>query len=107
MPYTVIYSPYFKKKVKKITKKNQQLVKDIKSTLESLEVNPKHRSKRITEFKGKRRVHVRNSPYRIIYTICKECRELKEIKVNGCSKCEERDNLTVILRNFGHTKKIY
>lgn len=108
MTYAVIHAPYFDRKVKRITKRNIQLLDEIKNSLETLEINPKRYSRRLThKLKGKRRIHVGSTEYRIIYTICEECRELNELRLNRCSKCKERDDLTVILRNFDHRKKIY
>lgn len=108
MTFTAFNSPYFEKKVEKITKNNNPLLKDVIYTIEQLEINPKNRSRRLPgKLRGKRRVHVRHTKYRILYSICEECRELDEIKLNKCSVCDELDNLTVILWNFDLRKKIY
>lgn len=108
MTFIALKPPYFDKKISKIAKNNDPLIKDVIYTIERLETNPKNRSRRLSgKLKGKRRVHVRHTKYRIIYTICEECRELDEIRLNNCSSCDELDNLTVILWNFDIKKKIY
>ena len=109
MTYDINYPPYFERKIKKyVKKKNRQLREVLDEALESLESDPKQGSIKLRyDLKGKRRIKVKNSKFRIIYTICKECRELGEENLNECSICEETDDFTVILRNFDLRKKIY
>jgi len=95
--YVPFFTEHFKRSLKKLTKRNNILKKRVQMKVNDICNDPYHNSVELTaKFKGKRRVYVGKSGYRIIYTICKECRMKNYQRFNLCSDCEQKGDEAII-----------
>ena len=73
-----------------------------------MQEDPFRNSQELTAaFKGKRRMYVGKTSYRLIYSICKECRGKNYQKLNGCLECENKDNDAIVFFDIMHRSKAY
>lgn len=94
--------------MKKAFQKGSKVKEITRLSLEQLESSPYVNSLRLEgSKKGMRRIHVGNTKWRILFSICEECRERNEEKLNKCFNCNEMDVKTVIVRDFDLRKRIY
>ncbi len=106
--YRVEFSTDFEETIKKKKfKRNSILKKAIQKTLEGLELNPYRKSKRLGgKYEGKRRIWV-GSNYRVIFTICEECRKLEEEIKNDCSDCAEKSDNFILFCYIDKRRRVY
>ena len=108
MIFDVRLSKYVQKAMKKAFKKRNDMKETTRLSLKQLESGPYVHSLRLVgSKKGMRRIHIGNTSWRMLYSICEECRENKEEKLNRCFNCAEMDLKTVIVRDFDLRKRIY
>ena len=106
--YAAYFSDDFRKHLDKLTKKNITLKDRILSKIEEMMNNPFRNSEElIGKFKGKRRVYVGKAGYRLIYSICEECREKHYETFNSCLDCQKRNNNSVVFFDVLHRSKVY
>jgi len=102
--YVIFKTENFEKRLGKIDNVNQErILKDIQN---KLVVNPVHNTKFLqgSMFKGKRSFRV--GDYRVIFTICGECKKLGHNRHNGCEGKNHPDN-QIILWDVEHRKEDY
>ena len=80
----------------------------ILSNIEEMMNDPFRNSEELTgKFKGKRRVYVGRAGYRLIYSICEECRAKDYESFNLCFDCQKRDNNSIVFFDVSHRSKGY
>lgn len=99
------YKPYFAPEFLKQTEKHRHLKKILANKVKRLCENPYANCKSemlVGELKGFRSARVTKS-FRIIFTICEECRNRKFQNFVGCPDtiCKEMDLKTIIFLTFG------
>jgi len=109
--YLESYKPYFTPEFLKQTEKYQHFKKILVNKIKLLCENPYSNCKSellVGELKGFRSARVTKS-FRIIFTICEECRNRKFQKFVGCSSalCKEKDLKTIIFLTFGPHDMVY
>ena len=105
------YKPYFAPEFLKQTEKHQHLKKILAKKIELLCEDPYANCKSellVGELKGLRSARVTKS-FRIIFTICEECRNRKFQNFVGCSYiiCKEMDLKTIIFLTLGSHDIVY
>ena len=91
--YELRYSPYFKKKIKKMDKKAR---KRIENAILDLRENPYHNTEFLKgQWKGKRKLRV--GDYRVVFIICEECQRLNHKTYNRCKDCGSIPPNTIII----------
>ena len=58
-------------------------------------------------FKGKRRMYIGKAGYRLIYSVCKECRGKGYGKNNSCLDCNSKDDDAVVFFDIIHRSNAY
>lgn len=109
MSYRVEISEDFDKTInKKSFKRDPNLRKLVNKTVEALEIDPYRNTGRLRrgDLEGKRRIWV-GSKWRIIFTICEECRKLENESKNKCLDCEEKADNNVLLWLIDKKKRVY
>jgi mRNA-degrading endonuclease YafQ of YafQ-DinJ toxin-antitoxin module len=99
------YKPYFSPEFQKQTEKRQHLKKILANKIKLLCENPYSNCKSemlVGELKGLRSARVTKS-FRIIFTICEECRNRRFQNFVGCSNifCKEMDLRSIIFLTLG------
>jgi mRNA-degrading endonuclease RelE of RelBE toxin-antitoxin system len=106
-----VYKPWFtqdfRKHFEKLVRKDTQLEQRIKSKIEDMMEDPFRNSQELTAaFKGKRRMYVGKAGYRLIYCICKECKN-KKYPERACADCKEKDNDAIVFFDILHRSTAY
>jgi len=70
MKYEIIFSPSFKKQLKKTKKKNNILFIRLTKKIKEISINPEHYKPLKNELRGKRRAHL--DPFVIVFEIKKD-----------------------------------
>jgi mRNA-degrading endonuclease RelE of RelBE toxin-antitoxin system len=84
---------------------NVQKVLD-KTIRDVLPVAPFETKKLVSpELKGKR--SLRRGNFRVLFAICRECRELGSVRLNNCIDCRNRGENDIMLFVCGHRKHVY
>ena len=105
--YAVYIKRHFQRSLEKLTERDKTLKKVIESRVKALSDFPLHDSKLLHgRFLGKRRTYV-GKKYRIIYSICEECREKNYKRFNQCPDCEEKPDKSIILWDVNKREVIY
>jgi len=87
----------FQKHLKKFSKRSALLKERVREKMEGLMDDPLRNSEELTgDFKGKRRIYVGKSGFRVIYSVCNECREKNYERFNSCFDCKDRDNNSIV-----------
>jgi len=102
-PFRAYQTEEFEKRFGKLDKSvRERVLKGIGRLLD----DPARGSKLLQEpFKGKR--SFRQGDYRVILSICEECRKNDWKAHNSCNGCEGRPDRSVILFTIGHRKNVY
>lgn len=88
----------------KLSKRDRNLVM---KKLERFQDDPQHFSTFLKgTMAGKREVKVRGD-FRVILTMCKECRQLGHSVKIGCADCDQHGDDDVIIFNMGTHKEVY
>lgn len=109
--YLENYKPYFALEFLKQTEKHQHLKKILANKIKLLCENPYANCKSemlVGELKGFRSARVTKS-FRIIFTICEECRNRKLQNYVGCSNaiCKQMNIKTIIFLTFSTHDRAY
>ncbi|MDD5007147.1 MAG: hypothetical protein PHU49_13060 [Syntrophorhabdaceae bacterium] len=106
-----IYKTYFTPEFLKQSKKYRHLKKTLKNKIMLLSKNPYTYCKSellIGELKGLRSARITKS-FRVIFSVCEECRARKFKSFVGCSQkiCMKTDSNTIIFFTFGPHEEVY
>lgn len=96
MTYKFLTTSHFSDNLEKIRRSDRTIAERIEKTIkEKLGFDPKHNTKPLTgEFKGKRVIYVGNKGHRIVFTICKECKDFgHKGRFNNCPDCSDEDDV--------------
>ena len=76
-------------------------------TIQEVLFTQPYESKRLVapENRGKR--CIRKGNYRLIFGICRECREIGAVRLNNCIDCRNRGENDIMLFVCGHRKHVY
>lgn len=106
--YVAYFSDDFRKHLDKLTKRNSALKERILLKIQEMMNNPYRNSEELTgKFEGKRRIYVGKAGYRLIYSICEDCRKKHYETFNSCLDCQKRDNNSVVFFDVLHRSKGY
>jgi mRNA-degrading endonuclease RelE of RelBE toxin-antitoxin system len=108
---SVIYKPYFSPEFSEQAEKYRSVKKLLAKKVMQLTHNPYTACKSellAGELKGLRSARVTKS-FRVIFSVCEECRARKFQKLVGClpSFCEQTKSKTIIFLTFGPHDKAY
>jgi mRNA-degrading endonuclease YafQ of YafQ-DinJ toxin-antitoxin module len=106
-----IYKPYFTPEFLKQAKKYRHLKKLLANKINLLKENPYTNCKSellVGELKGLRSARITKS-FRVIFSICEECRTRKFQKLVGClpSICENTDLHNIVFLTVGPHDEVY
>ncbi|KPV62342.1 MAG: hypothetical protein AOA66_1374 [Candidatus Bathyarchaeota archaeon BA2] len=105
--YAVRIKTHFKRSLEKLTKRDEALKNRIESKVRDLSRAPYSESKTLTAgLKGKRSTYV-GREYRIICSICEECRQMGYKRFNRCPDCEEIPDKSIILWDVDKREIVY
>lgn len=109
--YSKIYKTYFSPEFLKKAKHYRNLKKLLINKIKLLKKNPYINCKSellVGELKGLRSARITKS-FRVIFSVCEECRAKKFQKLVGCSPliCEKMDSKTIVFLTFGPHDKAY
>lgn len=98
MGYDALGTKYFKKKLKKMDKNVEKAIH--KTVNNKLKINPysgKGNNGHLQgEYLGLRRIRVLRK-WRLVFSICEECRKLGYTGLRGCVDCNQNPDKTVVL----------
>jgi mRNA-degrading endonuclease RelE of RelBE toxin-antitoxin system len=95
--YTAFFSQDFCKHFGKLVKKDALLKQRVESKIRDMMEDPFRNSEElVAAFKGKRRMYVGKAGYRLIYSVCRECRGKGYPKINSCMDCNGKDDDAVV-----------
>ena len=95
--FEVYFTQDFRKHLEKLTKRDLTLKERILLKIEDMMNDPLRNSEELVgAFKGKRRMYVGKAGHRLIYAVCKECREKNYKSFNSCLDCGSKDDSTVV-----------
>jgi len=98
----------FRKHLEKLVKRDSVLKGRIQSKIEDMMNDPFRNSEELVgAFKGKRRMYIGKAGHRLIYGICRECREKNHQNLNSCLDCNSKDDTTVIFFDVIHRSEGY
>jgi mRNA-degrading endonuclease YafQ of YafQ-DinJ toxin-antitoxin module len=109
--YWKVYKTYFTPEFSEQAKKYGHLKKVLANKIKLLSVNPYTNCKSellVGELKGLRSARITKS-FRVIFSVCEECRARKFQKFVGCSLsiCEKMDSKTMVFLTFGPHDEVY
>ncbi|MCJ7506159.1 hypothetical protein MUP05_06800 [Candidatus Bathyarchaeota archaeon] len=101
--YDAEYSTVFEKQIHNLERKDKIRAKNIRKEIEDIRADPFRKidfGKGHYRVKRKRRV----GDDRIIFVVCKQCRQLGHTAINGCPKCSGIKDETVVFAEIidGH-----
>jgi mRNA-degrading endonuclease RelE of RelBE toxin-antitoxin system len=97
---TVEFERAFRKLDKPAQKQVDQIIQEVLFT------EPYESKKLVSpELKGKR--SLRKGDYRVIFSICEECKKLHEDRINNCFGCNRYETNNVMIFLCGHRNHIY
>ena len=106
--YTPFFSQDFQKHFAKLVKKDVLLKQRVESKIKDMMDDPCRNSEELTAaFKGKRRMYIGKAGYRLIYSVCKECRGKGYDKINSCLDCNGKDDDAVVFFDIIHRSNAY
>lgn len=98
--FNIYQAPKFEEKFESLAKNvRNATIKKLKKDIQS---NPYSPSKNLSgNLKGKRETYI-GKEYRLIFSICEECREKGYTKFNPCEDCEEKGDNSIVLWVIHH-----
>lgn len=102
--YTLNKTDTFVKSFRKLDGNVQEMLD--KTVRDALSMEP-FKTKRLVspELKGKR--SLRKGDFRIIFSICQECRKLGETRINNCTDCQMHEENNIIIFDCRRRKHAY
>jgi len=98
----------FRKHLEKLTRRDSVLKERIASKIDDMMNDPIRNSEELVgAFKGKRRAYVGKAGHRLIFGVCKECREKNYQDFNSCFECASKDISAVIFFDVIHRSEGY
>jgi len=95
-PFEAKYNRYFEKQLAKLRKRDKTRAERILKRTQEICATPYDVDTRFAkgEYRGKR--EGRAGDDRFLFVVCKQCRELGHMSMNGCPVCSEIKDETVI-----------
>jgi mRNA-degrading endonuclease RelE of RelBE toxin-antitoxin system len=94
-PYERRYTPTFEKQLVKLQRKDHIRFEQVTKTIEEIRQAPCRNIDFMKGvYRGKR--EWRAGDDRVIFVVCKQCREEGHIRFNGCSDCSQTKDETVV-----------